>query len=93
MHQYTIYGSYRPFGVAGIFLIFIKYILLKKSVYISSYDPVDGVNLHIVETSGHVYAYHAFAHGKGRSICKSEIERRDFKSLTCREALAHVARM
>lgn len=78
VHQYTIYGSYRPFGAA---------------VLLSSYDPYDGYGLHLVEPSGHVYAYHACAHGKGRSLAKSEFERKDYKNFTCREALPHLAKM
>ena len=37
-----------------------------NTVFLSSYDPVDGFLLHMIEPSGHVYAYHSYAHGKGR---------------------------
>ena len=47
----------------------------------------------MVEPSGHSYAYHACAHGKGRSICKSEIERRNFREITCAEAYVHLTKM
>jgi len=39
--------------------------------------------LYMIEPSGNKYAYHACTHGKGRAICKSEFERRNFKDLTC----------
>ena len=47
----------------------------------------------MVEPSGHSYSYYACAHGKGRSICKSEIERRNFREITCAEAYVHLAKM
>jgi len=50
---------------------------------ISSYNPYDGFDLHMIEPSGNAYAYYACTHGKGRSICKSEFERKNFKDMTC----------
>jgi 20S proteasome subunit alpha 7 len=78
VHQFTLYGGYRPYGSA---------------VLIASYDEFDQYNLHMVEPSGHCYGYHACAHGKGRQICKGEFEKRDFKQLTCVEALPFIAKM
>jgi 20S proteasome subunit alpha 7 len=71
-----------------VFIVIVNYI-----AFLSSYDEFDGYNLHMIEPSGHVYAYHAYAHGKGRSICKSEIERKDFKNMTCRDALKFITKM
>lgn len=62
-------------------------------VFISSYDSYEGFNLHLVEPSGHVYAYHGYSHGKGRQICKSEIEKRAFRNMTCKEALPYLSKM
>lgn len=62
-------------------------------MFIASHNPFDEFELHMVEPSGNCYSYHACAHGKGRSICKSEFERRNFKNLTCKEALVYAAKM
>ena len=57
----------------------------------------------MVEPSGLTYvsflsftqlkAYHACTVGKGKQTAKAEIEKRNFKEMTCREALKYVAKM
>ncbi|CAD8097770.1 unnamed protein product [Paramecium primaurelia] len=78
VHAYTMYSGVRPFGSA---------------TFIASYNTFDGYELYMIEPSGNKYAYHACTHGKGRAVCKSEFERRNFKDLTCQEALVYIAKM
>ena len=38
-------------------------------------------------------AYHACAIGKGKQTAKAEFEKRNFKEMSCRDALFHVAKL
>lgn len=71
-----MYSGVRPFGVSSIYLIIWK-------AFIASHNSFDGYELYMIEPSGTKYSYHACAHGKGRAICKSEFERKNFKDITC----------
>ncbi len=37
--------------------------------------------------------YFGCANGRGKQICKSHLDKTDFKTLTCKEALFNVAKM
>ena len=37
--------------------------------------------------------YYGCANGKGKQIAKAQLDKIDFRSMTCREALVHVAKM
>lgn len=78
VHSHTLYTEYRPFGTAAI---------------IAAYDELDGYSLNMVEPSGFFLGYFGCANGRGKQICKSHLDKTDFKSLTCREALFNVAKM
>lgn len=71
-----MYAGVRPFGAASNFELIIA--------FLASYNSFDGYELFMIEPSGNKYAYHACTHGKGRAVCKSEFERRNFKDLTCK---------
>lgn len=74
MHMFTMYFFYRPFGC---------------SVLIASYSD-DGPQLYAADPSGTSAGYHAIALGKAKTIAKTELEKFDFTTLTCREAVKKV---
>ncbi|KRX01803.1 hypothetical protein PPERSA_00513 [Pseudocohnilembus persalinus] len=75
VHNYTQYSGYRPLG---------------QSLIIASYNEYDGYKLHMVESSGLTLGYHACTAGKGKQTAKAELEKRDFKTMTVKEALPYV---
>lgn len=75
MHMYTLYGGARPFGC---------------SVLMASYAD-DGPQLYVSDPSGTVAGYHACALGKAKTVAKTELEKIDFKTITCREAIKKIA--
>mmetsp|Transcript_40734 Transcript_40734/g.47370 ORF Transcript_40734/g.47370 Transcript_40734/m.47370 type:complete len:249 (+) Transcript_40734:44-790(+) len=77
VHMHTLYFAYRPFGC---------------NVMIASADS-DGYKLHMVEPSGSFLGYYGCASGKGKTIAKGELDKRNFRELTCREALFHIAKI
>jgi len=78
VHTYTLYYEYRPFG---------------SSVITASYDEFDGYSLYMIEPSGQFLGYYGCATGKGKQIAKSHLDKTDFRTMTCKEALFHVAKM
>jgi len=78
VHSHTLYGEYRPFGAATI---------------IAAWDELDGYTLHMVEPSGHHLGYFGCSNGKGKQTAKSHLDKTDFRSKTCKEALFDVAKM
>jgi len=78
VHAHTLYGSYRPFGTCAV---------------VASYDTFDGYGLYMIEPSGQYFGYYGVAAGKGKQTAKSELDKRDFKNMTCKEALFYVAKM
>lgn len=71
MHVYTTHFMYRPFGC---------------SVIIGSYAD-DGPQLHVCDPSGTVAGYYGVALGKAKIVAKSELEKLDFSTITCEEAV------
>lgn len=71
MHLHTVYYWVRPFGC---------------SVIVASYAD-DGPQLYAVDPSGTVAGYYGIALGKAKTVAKTEVEKLDFKNLTCREAV------
>jgi 20S proteasome subunit alpha 7 len=47
----------------------------------------------MLEPSGACTQYHGTANGRGKQAAKSEIEKKDFKSMTCKDALNHLGRI
>lgn len=79
VHYFTIHGALRPFGSAAI---------------IAGFDECKQTHeLYAIEPSGHCLRYFGCALGKGRQSAKSDIERLDLTTLTCKEALGHIAKM
>lgn len=78
MHMYTLYGSVRPFGC---------------SLLLGNYDKAEGLTLFSIENCGTVQKWFGKAFGKGRQLANTEIEKLDLKTLTCEQALFHVAKV
>ncbi|KAA8496150.1 Proteasome subunit alpha type-3 [Porphyridium purpureum] len=72
VHMYSLYWFVRPFGCAVMF---------------GSYSEEEGPQLYVIEPSGIVYRYFAYALGKGKQIAKTELEKIKFDEITCREAI------
>jgi len=77
VHVHTLYWYARPFGA---------------SVLLSVYDT-DGPALYMIEPSGIFYKFFATAIGKHMRSAKTELEKIDFKKVTCREAVKEIARI
>lgn len=71
MHVYTTHFYYRPFGCSAI---------------IASYAD-DGPQLYVSDPSGTVAGYYGVALGKAKTIAKTELEKLDFSTLSCAEAV------
>jgi len=78
VHMFTCYSSYRPFGC---------------SVFLSSYDEMDGATLYVIEPSGVFYGYKGSAIGKAKQNAKTEIEKLNLATLTMKEAVREVAKI
>lgn len=77
VHTHTLYWYLRPFGTA---------------VLIATSDA--GVHtLHMVEPSGVSYEYKGAVVGKHKRGAKSELEKIKYETVTCREAVQHIANM
>ena len=79
VHYFTIHGALRPFGCATM---------------IAAYDDREKTHqLYVLEPNGQCLRYFGAALGKGRQSAKSEIEKLDLSTLTCRQALKEIAKM
>eukprot|EP00111_Clytia_hemisphaerica_P016101 TCONS_00047654-protein len=78
IHAYTLYSALRPFGC---------------SVFLGSYEKLDGPELYMIEPSGVSYGYYGCASGKARQNAKTEIEKLQLENLTCKEAVKEVAKI
>ncbi len=77
-HMNTMYANNRPVGTSFI---------------LGSWDMLTGYNLFMVEPSGTCYQYFGTASGRGKQLARNEIEKRNFKDMTCAEALPIVTKM
>jgi len=78
VHMHTLYWYLRPFGA---------------TVMIANYDEVTGPQLYMIEPSGQSFKYHACAVGKQRQGAKTELEKINFDTITCREAVMQIAKI
>ena len=74
----TIYASYRPYG---------------SSVILATHDNMKGAGLYMVEPSGACYQYYGCASGRGKQLCRNEIEKGNFREATVQEALPRIAKI
>jgi len=77
MHLHTMYWWLRPFGTA---------------ILIGSYDE-EGPQLYDVDPAGLSYRHFACAVGKGKTAAKSQLEKLQLSTLTCREAVIELAKI
>jgi 20S proteasome subunit alpha 7 len=78
VQAYTLYPHMRPFGT---------------SVMLGSYDPHSGAQLYMIEPSGVSWGYFGCAIGKGRQAAKTDLEKLVAASVTCRQAVAAIAKI
>jgi len=79
VHYFTLHGALRPFGCGAI---------------VAAHDPERKEHqLYMIEPSGVNFRFFGAALGKGRQGAKTEIEKLDLSTLTCRAALKEVARI
>ena len=77
VHAYTEYWHLRPFGVSSLLAV---------------YDESEcGPQLYCVEPSGECLRYYGVAVGKNAQAAKVQLEKLNFDSLSCREAVNVVA--
>lgn len=76
VHMHTLYWYLRPFGA---------------QIMIANYDDKSGPQLYMIEPSGTVYKYFACAMGKGKQAAKTELEKINFDTITCSEAVTLIA--
>jgi len=72
VHTYTLYVNLRPFGA---------------SVLLATYDDAHGPQLYTIDPVGTAYRYFGAAIAKQKAAAKTELEKIDFKKITCREAV------
>ncbi len=77
VHVFNLYWYVRPFGVVTL---------------LATYDAEEGPALWVVEPSGAARRHRGAAVGKGRQTARNELEKLDYTALTCREAVAALAR-
>ena len=80
VHSHTLYWYLRPFGCAVLLAVYDD-------------DTEGGPGLWSLEPSGACSRYFACAIGKLKQGASSELEKLDFASITCREAVQHIARI
>lgn len=78
VHTTTLYWYARPFGA---------------SVLLASYEPQNGPCLFNIEPSGVSYKYYGAVIGKHKRGAKSELEKLNYETLTCRQAVKELARI
>ena len=74
----TVYAQYRPFG---------------SSMMLCCHDNMLGPSLWMIEPSGTCYQYYGCSSGRGRQMCRNEIEKTNFRELTVQQALPKVAKV
>merc|ERR1711957_534614 len=74
MHIYTLNWQVRPFGANAL---------------LASYTE-DGPQLYSIDTSGVSARFFATAMGKGKNGAKSQLEKLNLDTMTCREAVMEV---
>jgi 20S proteasome subunit alpha 7 len=77
LHFFTTNSSFRPVGA---------------SVLLASFGD-DGPQLYQTDPSGATLGYHACALGKAKTIAKTELEKLNFDTITCAEAINEAARI
>ena len=80
IHTHTLYWYLRPFGCAILLAVYDE-------------DVNGGPALYALEPSGNVAKYFACAIGKMKQGASSELEKLNFATITCAEAVQEIARI
>lgn len=75
VHAYTLYWHMRPFA---------------SSIIIGSFDPNEKGEIYCIEPNGACYKYIGVVIGKNKEMFKTELEKKDFTSITVKEALVDI---
>uniref|UniRef100_A0A915II73 Proteasome subunit alpha type n=1 Tax=Romanomermis culicivorax TaxID=13658 RepID=A0A915II73_ROMCU len=78
IHAYTLYGRIRPFGC---------------SIFLGSWDDETGAALYMLDPAGVPIGIKAWSLGKGRQAAKTEIEKLNFRDMTCAQLTKEAARI
>jgi len=78
VHSHTLYWYLRPYGC---------------SVLVAVYDQQDGPQLYCCDPSGLHFRYHGCAIGKNKQGASSELEKINFATITCKEAVKQIAKI
>ena len=95
MQAHTVYSSVRPFGCSALVAAVDQdgpqlYLCEPSGSALVSTNRADILKAYInILAQG----YFGYAIGKGRHAAKTEIEKLNLKTMTCREAVFQVARM
>jgi 20S proteasome subunit alpha 7 len=77
VHAFTLGGT-RPFGVQTV---------------LASADTDGSLHLYMIDPAGQFFEYYACTAGKGRQICKTELDKLDLANLTVRDSVYQLAKM
>lgn len=75
IHMHTLYWHMRPFA---------------SSIIVASFDPQEGGELYCIEPNGACYKYIGVVIGKNKEMIKTELEKKNFKNTTVREAIIDI---
>jgi 20S proteasome subunit alpha 7 len=74
----TVYSSQRPYG---------------STLIMAGHDHIKGLGLDMIEPAGTLYEYYGCASGRGKQIARSELEKKNYRDLTVKEALPYIAKI
>ncbi|SBT76801.1 proteasome subunit alpha type-3, putative [Plasmodium ovale] len=75
IHAYTLYWHLRPFA---------------SSIIIASYDKTEKGEIYCIEPNGACYKYAGVVIGKNKEILKTELEKKNYKTIDTKEALIDI---
>jgi len=78
MHAYTLYSAVRPYGA---------------TIMLGSYTEQHGPKLYSIDPSGTSYGFWGCAAGKAKQAAKTEIEKLDLKSMSCKDLINEAAKI
>jgi len=78
MHAYTLYSAVRPYGATVMF---------------ASYTDLHGPKLYSIEPSGTSYGFWGCAAGKAKQAAKTEIEKLDLKTMSCKDLINEASKI